>query len=297
MNAEPESTRRPVRYSTALLATCAFVFLGVQASRAAGPAPGQDGACSDPISLSVTTHSAVGLRGASITVDACKSTPELKPAPGVAVTPLAALGYLREAEIRLPADVSLGQGQIWTWRDSARTALGTRCTSVAADEDRRIRVNPSLLECLDGRGLTSGGALVLVLGGGQTAVFSIPDASALIPGSDYGFSLNLIDRSGDHQRFRVFDGLAAYYSVSKLKNSHTRLVTQISVLDFDPAIDFELGFAVGLIWRPGGLASETGKGFSIGIGIGQNLMVTNAKDGRYWFIGLGLNIDRTGAAR
>lgn len=164
------------------------------------------------------------------------------------------------------------------------------CLTGVASNTSDFVVNPSRLWCSDDKPVVDGG-LVYIDDGTNSTCLEIANARWLNYGSDYGFALNLVDREGDDEAFDVQEGFSGYWALSTLKSRSFRPVVNLSLLNFDTeGHDLEVGLGVGFIFKPSGVASDSGKGFSIGVGYGRNLMIQGGDNPGYWFIGLGLNI-------
>lgn len=170
------------------------------------------------------------------------------------------------------------------------------CQSLAADSNGELRMTPSKIHCVDGAAVLDGGNVVVEVEDASgallgSAILAIPDRDLPLPGTDYGFSLNLIDRKGDDEEFDRVDSAMTYYALSRLKNEHVRPVLSLAILDFEPTEDFEIGVGLGLLFQPRSFETEKGIGLGLVGGYGVNLMV-GGESREYWFLGIGLNKDR-----
>jgi len=109
-------------------------------------------------------------------------------------------------------------------------------------------------------------------------------------GTDMGFGITLDDRWNDKDSFGLQEGVNGYYSLSKLKNDHWRVIASLGLLDHDPTKDFELGLGAGLAFRTFGWSRESSNGFAFAFGVGKNLMLLSGENPWYTFIGLNYNI-------
>jgi hypothetical protein len=168
------------------------------------------------------------------------------------------------------------------------------CMSATIEGAAELVVNPSRLWCSDDKPVVNG-AIVYIAGSAGSTCLEIANARWLNYGSDYGFALNLVDREGDSEAFDVQQGFSGYWALSKLKSRTFRPIVNVSLLDFDKeGHDLEVGIGLGIVFKPSGLETDTGKGFSIGVGYGSNLMIRKEDDPGYWFVGLGFNVPTAG---
>jgi len=171
----------------------------------------------------------------------------------------------------------------------------TRCSQLYfASSKLEIPVNQ--LRCTADTGLkkhrAKGGLLVVSDGTHIVPVARLEykAKAPVIAGDDIGVALNILDRSGDGEGFRFFEGTSVYYSLSNLRTNSWRVIANLSVLDFDPETDLETGLALGFLYKPSIASREaTGNGFAISAAYGYNFMADDSGDGWYTLIGFGWN--------
>lgn len=141
---------------------------------------------------------------------------------------------------------------------------------------------------------------VKVDAGGATATFTVPNKNTPETGDNIGIQLTAIDRweetdaDGNEVRngARVNGGAGVYYSISNLKNNHVGLIGNVSVLDHDPDLDFELGVGLGFLFKFQRLGEDNG--FGMAAGVGYNLMLDNDDERWYTFVGFSMDFGQGG---
>lgn len=199
------------------------------------------------------------------------------------------LTFTQEALVAPDGGAKLGRAVIYSINGNTPTI----CRSISVNDAGAIPINPSRIWCNDNKALVKGGfALVTNAAATEGVCLRIQEAGNIIPNSDYGFALNLINRSEDDSEFAVEEGFSGYWAFSRLRNRYFRPTINLSLLDFDTARhDVEVGLGVGFVFKTDGLATESGKGLSLGVGYGRNLMIRDDDGADYWYIGIGFNVN------
>ena len=145
--------------------------------------------------------------------------------------------------------------------------------------------------CDDGTTFNAGGLLLLTDGTKYQALISLTDqtlAAKLAESQykDFGIALNVMDRGGDDEKYRHFQGASIYYALNDLNSSKFRFIANLALLDFDEEVDLETGIGFGFLYRANNSDDPSAGSFTISFVRGYNLMVDGS--GAYYnMIGFG----------
>ncbi len=186
--------------------------------------------------------------------------------------------------------------QVWKLDKTGKNRVD-ECDSMAPSSDNELVIDLSDINC---PGFILHSVDVEIQADGKVAEFKIPSKNSLDAGDNIGIALTLVDRwketdaDGNKVKHgsRANGGAGVYYSVSNLKNNHVSLIGNVSVLDSDPNIDFEVGLGFGLLFKFKRLGEDSG--FGLATGIGYNLMLDQAAERWYTFVGFSMDFGQSG---
>lgn len=187
-----------------------------------------------------------------------------------------------------PAGVPLS-ARVW---NKVRTGPPQECDPIAPSSGNELIFDVADVNC---PGFLLNELEVELDAGGAKATFTVPNKNSVETGDNIGIQLTAVDRweetdaDGNNVRngARVNGGAGIYYSISNLKNDHVGLIGNVSVLDQDPDLDFELGVGLGFLFKFQRLGEDNG--FGMAAGVGYNLMLDNPDERWYTFVGFSMD--------
>jgi hypothetical protein len=168
----------------------------------------------------------------------------------------------------------------------------TECSRVIVQDDSTLVLDMNKFSCPV---RLRNNALIEVTSPTGVQRFQMANRRAPATGDDVGVALTLVDRWKEEgaEGARANGGASFYYSLSNLKTSRVRLIGNVSVLDMDPNLDFELGIGLGVLFKVVPLARDGNTtSFGIAAGVGYNLMVDHSENRPYTFIGFSMNFQQ-----
>lgn len=216
-------------------------------------------------------------------------TPDIS---GKVPSELAGSAATLDFELKEPVTIEVTDGDSVTvavFAESEKGGAFRWCRNVAS-AGPSIVVDPTETRCTLGGSISKSAAIVVRSQSGQV-VLLVPNRRAPFAGSDLGIGLTIVDRWNDGDAFGEINGVAGYYSLSKLRNRYSRLVAQVSFLDDDPEHQLEVGLGVGVLLRTTPSDGAASVGFALAVGVGKNLMLRGGEHPWFTFVGLTYNFE------